>query len=105
MVRDTGPSGPFISEFGEEAFYTPSGGARRRVMVIFDHATQETDVGEVVQVIGQSAIANVATSDIPEVAINDELEVRGVSYRVVADEPDGTGMTRLVLALGQPLAP
>lgn len=88
------------AEFAEVASYTPAGGAARDVRGIFDRVSEVQDVGELLQHDGVAATFVVATADVPEVSLSgDRVLVRGYDYGVHGIEPDGTGMTRLVLSI------
>ena len=52
-----------------------------------------------IQMDGVAATLNVADSNAPAVARGDGIEARGISYKVVGVEPDGTGRTMLVLGI------
>lgn len=89
----------FVAEFAEEARYTPAGGVERRVSLVFDHEADPQDIGEMVQMDGRAAVAMMQTVAIPEMAIHDAMTVRGQVYKVVGVEPDGTGVTRVILGI------
>ena len=94
----------FSAEFTEVATYTPAGGAARSIAGIFDHISEVSDIGALIEADGVAATFNVATSQVPGITLADAatastVEVRGQSYRVVGIEPDGTGRTVVVLGL------
>ena len=89
----------FSAEFAEDAVYTPAGGSARTIPVIFDRISEVTDIGELIQMDGVAATANVESAAVPEVAQDDQLAARGHDYRVVGVEPDGTGRTMLILGI------
>ncbi|RWR09710.1 head-tail joining protein [Paenirhodobacter populi] len=78
--------------FGEVVSYTPAGLGARDLPAIFTAASAE--------VAGTSTVS-------PVLAIggvlgftpapDDVVTVRGVEYRVADDQPDGTGLVRLIL--------
>ena len=77
-----------IEEFADTATL-PGGG---QVRVIFDAPYAD--------VLGMEASAPTAlgrTVDLQGLAHGDALQVRGLAFVVVGVQPDGTGMTRLVL--------
>ena len=86
-------------EFGEVGTYTPAAGSSVRMQCIFDNDFVEVDLGDYASLDGVSAIVTVETALLPNVAHGDLFSVRGGDYRVVGNEPDGTGFSRLILAV------
>lgn len=89
----------FVRDFSEVATYTPAGGSARSLAVVFDRVSEVTDIGAMIQMDGVAAFVHLETAQAEELAIGDAMTVRGLSYRVVGVEPDGTGVTRAVLGI------
>ena len=87
-----------LRELSEAGFYTPAGGARRRVSFMFRRIADVQDIGEMIQMDGLAATGTFAEADVPEMALGDALEARGLSYKVVGVEPNNRG--RVVVMLG-----
>ncbi len=82
-------------EFAVEATYKT-----RKIKIIFDAGFDPVTIGQL-EVEGVGPTVTVKSSDVDGVAHNDELviPVTGVNtkYKVVGIQPDGTGMTTLIL--------
>lgn len=89
----------FFAEFGEDAIYTSAAGTARTVVGSFELISEVQAVGEMVEMDGVSARLELAHAEVEELAIGDAMTVRGVAYRVVSVEPDGTGTVIAVLAI------
>ena len=63
---------------------------------IFDNAYQLGDVGDVGFAAAQPMFM-VASNTLATSPVGQSLSVNGVNYIVAASEPDGTGVTRLLL--------
>lgn len=88
-----------FSDFDEDVTWTPAGGSATRIRGIFDRISEVTDIGEMISMDGVAATLDVPTSVIPGLARDDTILVRGLSYRVVGVEPNGTGRTMLILGI------
>lgn len=80
-----------VSEFGSNA--TLAGVAVRG---IFDNAYLQGDVGGA-GMAGAQPMFSLATSDVPADPVGASLVVNSTTYRVAAHEPDGTGVSVLML--------
>jgi hypothetical protein len=68
------------------------------VAAIFDEAYAGGDVGP----FGMASTApqlTIATADVPAAVVGMPVVANGTNYTVAAHEPDGTGVSRLVLEL------
>lgn len=85
-----------VADFGTVAVYR-RGTVNYSVAGIFDNAYQPVEMGE----LEYSSLVPeflMATSDIPSGGVaGDKLTVASVQYTITNIEPDGTGITRLVL--------
>jgi hypothetical protein len=83
-------------DFGVTASYTPSGGSASNVKGIFDNEFFEAGVGEVGVAIQQPRFV-CRTSDVSAAAEGDAITINSVAYTIRVVQPDGTGVTTLVL--------
>lgn len=88
-----------IDDFGVAATYTPAGGAASTVNGIFDNDFVEVDTGGSVAFAQQQATFMCRTADVSAAAEGDAIVIGGESYIVRIVQPDGTGMTNLILEL------
>lgn len=63
--------------------------------VIFDAAGQNAGIGGGLAIT--SPMVTLSTSDVPEEPVGWEITVNDIRYTVAAHEPDGTGLSRLIL--------
>jgi len=84
-------------DFGTAASFTPSGGSASTVNGIFRNVFFEAEAGGNVGVAMQDPIFICRTADVSGVAEGDALTVSGTAYTIRVVEPDGTGVTRLML--------
>jgi hypothetical protein len=84
-------------DFGVAASFTPSGGSASTVNGIIRNVYFEAEAGGNVGVSMQDPMFICRTADVPSVAEGDALSVSGTAYTIRVVEPDGTGMTRLML--------
>jgi hypothetical protein len=87
------------SELFELGVWTAVAGGVEHINGIFNRVSEVTDIGAYIEADGVSARYNVATAEVPAVALGDALTVREYDYRVVGIEPTGRGRTVLVLGL------
>lgn len=86
-----------LADFGQSVTYTPDGGIAATITGIFDSMYQAVETGgEVAFAVEQPKLA-VKTSDVPNAAEGDTVEIAGVTYRVTVVMGDGTGFTDLAL--------
>lgn len=85
-----------LERLGEEAVYTPESGTPVTVRGIFDNAYVAIE-GDSVQVAGTAPRFTCKSSDIPDIQTDDSISIYGKDYTVVEIQPDGTGVTSLLL--------
>lgn len=87
-----------VSDFGTTATYTLVGGGSSSIIGIFDNEFFEADPqGNVAYASAQPRFM-VQTSTLPSGAdYGDTIVISSVTYKVRIIQPDGTGMTTLVL--------
>jgi hypothetical protein len=68
------------------------------IHVIFDDAAQITDVMGI-QYENAAAIATCKSADVSDANEGAAMSIAGVTYKVIQMQPDGTGITRLVLSV------
>ena len=84
------------------AFFSTEGFAQeaklkgRRVLGIFDNQFEVVGVG-LAGVAGTTPAFTLATSDVPAQVVGASLVVNAGTYRVAENQPDGTGVTVLLL--------
>lgn len=86
-----------VDDFGVAATYTPSGGSPVTVNGIFDNEFFEADAGGNVAVAIQQPRFQCRTSDVASAAEGDAITINSISYIIRVVQPDGTGVTMLVL--------
>lgn len=91
-------------EFGTAASYTPAtGGEPNPLNGIFDNPHILVDFGASVPTSGSRATFLCRSADLPPDArggdIGDMLTISAMTYRVVDLQPDGTGLTLIVLGM------
>lgn len=84
-------------DWAEPAVLRREGYAPADIMVIFDEAYMAVDAGEV-EVGTTSPSAWAATEDVSGATQGDVLVLGGTWYSIIGVEPDGSGMTRLILS-------
>ncbi len=83
-------------EFGEPATYVYEDGTEIALNGIFDNDFISVDPGSGAPVQGRNPRFVVPTAKLPkEPTVNDHVIVRGINYRVIESQPDGTGLTDL----------
>jgi hypothetical protein len=86
------------ANFGVVASYTPAGGSSAsEINVIFDSGYFAVGLDAVVPIESGQLRAVARTADLPNVSHGATLVIAGVTYKVRGNQPDGTGMTTLVL--------
>lgn len=89
----------YFADFGAAASYTPSGGQAAALKVIFDNAHQTLDMlggGVGFESAGPQALCK--TSDVSTAKHGDTIVVSSKTYYVTGVEPDGIGLTKLLLS-------
>lgn len=84
-------------DFGVNASYTPSGGSASDVKGIFRNVFFEAEAGGNVGVAMQDPIFICRTADVSSAAEGDAITISGTAYTIRVVEPDGSGVTRLML--------
>jgi hypothetical protein len=84
-------------DFAVTASYTPQGGSSTNVLGIYDQEYLELDSGGSVAFAINQPRFQCATASVSSAAEGDTMVISGVSYRVTVVQPDGTGVTTLVL--------
>jgi hypothetical protein len=85
------------SDFAEPIIYTNPSGAKKTIAAIYDAPFQPITIEGVVYQSSQPKVA-CKTDDVLDATNNSTVNVRGTSYNVIAVEPDGTGLTVLILS-------
>ena len=88
-----------VDDFGVAATYTPAGGSASSVSGIFDNDFVEVETGGSVSFAQQQATFMCRTADVSAAAEGDSLVIGGENYIIRIVQPDGTGMTNLILEL------
>jgi len=84
-------------EFAVTATYQPSSGPARTVRGIFDSAYQLADPGAYTGVASAEPAFTCRSSDVSGARQGEALTVNGTTYRIRTPQPDGTGVTVLML--------
>ena|SRR4030067_1899703 len=96
MITDNDLDIFFSDDFTQDATYTPQGGQASTIKIIFDNAFKVIDISTGIE----SALpaATCKTSDVASVKHNDTLVINSITYYVSGIQPDGTGITKLILS-------
>src|SRR5574340_1238381 len=86
----------FLADFGETVTYTAYGAAPASITAIFDDASKLADL-DMGGVRGTEPQLLCSDADIPNISKRDTFTVRSVLYKVKDIQPDGTGMTVVIL--------
>lgn len=87
------------AEFGEAVRWVPAVGPVTWITAIVDLESDVQDIGEMIQMDGIAGFLHVREDAVSGIEKDDILEVRGVTYRLVGEEPDGQGMMRLKVGI------
>ena len=88
----------FLADFGLTATYTKSGGSVSSLRGIFDNEFYAADTGAGVAFVSAQPRFFVRSVDMPTGAdYGDGISIDGANYVVRTIQPDGTGMTTLIL--------
>lgn len=88
----------FLADFGTTATYTKASGGASSVKGIFDNEFYAADTGAGVAFVSAQPRFMVRSADMPTGAdYGDGIAIDGISYTVRTIQPDGTGMTTLLL--------
>lgn len=84
-------------DFGVNATFTPrTGGASTTVKGIFDKEFVAVGDADQMEVAATDPVFQCKTSEVPN-ARGGTLVINSVTYNIVTDKPDGTGVSMLVL--------
>jgi len=86
-----------VVDFAVAATYTPSGGSPVTVNGIFDNEFFEADAGGMVGVAIQQPRFDCSASSVSGALEGDTIVINSVNYVIRVVQPDGTGITTLVL--------
>jgi len=84
-------------DFAVTATWTPDGDTSSTITGIFDNEYIEGIGGGEVDFEASQPMFLVKTADVPNVAQGDQLYFNNTYYRIVNVQPDGTGLTVLIL--------
>lgn len=84
-------------DFAITATYTPDGGSSASVKGIFDEGYQAVEIGGEVAVANVSPQFSTQSSEVSSASKGDAIVCNSVTYTVVNVQPDGTGVTTLIL--------
>ena len=87
----------FSDPIGEPAIYTAFGQQAATIQVIFDDANKDTAL-TMGMLGGTQPQALCIDTDIPNIGKKDTMTVRGATYKVTDMQPDGTGLTLVILS-------
>lgn len=87
----------FVQRFGQPVTFTLADECERRITAIFDDSFFDSNVGETVLDTTQPRLT-CRTSDLQGIPLESIVEVGGKIYSVVKFQPDGTGMSVVILA-------
>jgi hypothetical protein len=85
-----------VDDFGVSAIFT-RGSTTKTISGIFDNEFIEVDAGGGVPFAMQQPKFMVRSSDVVGVVEDDTLVISSVTYKIKVVQPDGTGMTNLIL--------
>lgn len=88
----------FFTDFAVDATYTPSGGTAKGIKVVFDNEYAVVSLAGDVAIESVSPAAHCKDSDIIGAKHGDTLVINSVTYYVIGIQPDGTGITILILS-------
>lgn len=86
----------FMPDFGVQATATTRHGEVVTLQVIFDNGYQLAGAGPMGLASSQPS-ATARSADVADLITGSAIEIGGVSYTVAEQQPDGTGMTVLLL--------
>ena len=83
-------------DFGQSVTYTPNGGGGSSINAIFDQAFFQVD-GSTGALESSQPMVTVLSSDVTGIDHGDTFTIAGTTYNVVGIQPDGQGMTEVLL--------
>lgn len=86
-----------LNDFAVDAAFSHAGGAASNIKIIFDNDFKAINLitGEV-ELAGPQAICK--TSDVSTAIHGDTLVINSITYYIIGIQPDGTGITILILS-------
>ena len=91
------PNEELLADLGVDAIYTNPAGGRSDIKVLFDRGYSQSQVGST-DVDNMAPSASCLSTDVASADISATLEVDEVVYKILSIQPDGEGMTYLVLS-------
>jgi hypothetical protein len=89
------------ADFADAATWDTQGGELVDLNGIFEEAREVALAGDAVGVSAIYSVLTVASVEVPATAAQgDDLEIANVNYRVADLQPDGSGLTRVILERG-----
>jgi hypothetical protein len=86
-----------VDDFGSSATYTPLSGSPSTISGLFDNEYLAVDAGGSVPVAMQQPMFTCLTSAVSSAQEGDTLLISTTTYKVTNVQPDGQGMTVLML--------
>lgn len=85
-------------EFGDSAFWDTQGGEFVELVGFFEASREVVLPGDGGGVSALLPVLTVAETSVPETASqDDDVEINGRNYRVADIQPDGSGLSRIIL--------
>lgn len=88
----------FLADFGQ-AITIADGSPTETFTAIFDNAYITAEFGAAVGVASREPVLLARTTDVSSLANDTSLTIGGVSYLLKRQEPDGTGISTLILEI------
>lgn len=85
------------TDFAQSVTYTPSGGSSVSILGIFDNEFSLNDISEM-GYQNMNPYITCKTSDVNNATNGDTFVISSVTYYVIGVQPDGTGITRIILS-------
>lgn len=85
------------ADFAKTATYTPAVGDAKPIPVVFDAPFSLTSV-QGIEYQSDKPAATCKTSDVSSAGEGDTLTIDGTVYKIAEVQPDGTGLSRLILS-------
>jgi hypothetical protein len=86
-----------LATLGQEVIWSSQGGVATPITGIYEWPYFEVEGDGTVGVVSSQPKLTCASADIPGMATGDTITVQEKTYRVVVIQPDGTGVTDLIL--------
>ena len=87
-----------LNAFGRLVTYIPNGGQGKSVRIVFDNSFLSVQELGDASVASASPVAFCKTSDVESAARGDSMVIGDTTYYVTEVQPDGYGMTTLILS-------